>query len=62
VLKAAGEIDSTAVAQVRDVVAGTIASVKVVLKEPLRIGYPSGEATRGTGSKPVQSVEKAGGP
>ena len=34
--KAAGEIGSTAPAQVRDAVTGTIAGVKMVLKEPFR--------------------------
>ena len=35
-LKAAGQIGSTAVQQVRNVLTGTISGVKVVLKEPFR--------------------------
>lgn len=35
-LKAAGEVSSAAVEQVRNALTGTIAGVKVVLKEPFK--------------------------
>ena len=40
-LRAAGEISSAAVTEVRDALAGTIKGVKVVLKEPFKSGSSS---------------------